>query len=135
MTSTTSLRASFISTAFIAFALTLAAGCGDDDGGGTTTDGGAGDAGTDAPAACGAVGSGCSGGGGCDDELSCYQGGEGGFCAPERADCGGFAGAECQDESHLCVLLANDTLGACLTAGERDCVCARSPETVQGCED
>jgi hypothetical protein len=85
----------------------------------------------DAAAACGRVGAPCAAD--CADQLRCYESAEGSFCAPDRAHCGGFAGADCEEEAHVCMVLSGDTLGVCLTTEERACVCGRSPGAVDGC--
>jgi hypothetical protein len=89
-------------------------------------------AGVDADPDCGEVGEGCSGS--CRDEaLTCHEGGTGSFCAPTREGCAGFSGARCRDPDHLCVNPSGSSGGVCLTAAERDCVCLRSPDAIEGC--
>lgn len=112
-------------------------GCGGSDAevdaGPAPADAAADDGGIDGGAeACGDVGGPCEAD--CSGNLRCYESVAGGFCAPERTECGGFAGADCRDPDHLCVTLAGNTVGACLTASEKACVCARRPDTVEGCD-
>ena len=111
-------------------------GCGgDDDDGGDPGDSAGDDGGGpqfDASASCGRVGTACEvGSDECGELLACY---DTGFCAPERATCGGFAGAECQQASHECLYMVDTDVGACVTAEEKECICIRSKEKVDGCE-
>lgn len=79
---------------------------------------------------CGMVGAGCSSPEQCGDELICQNDA---FCAPDRPTCGGFAGAECTGADELCLNLDGADFGVCVTASERDCICARSRDHVDGC--
>jgi hypothetical protein len=102
-----------------------AAACGDDAPG----DGGRTDA---APvdvdvSSCGTIGTSCSAG--CTGNLECVDG----RCLPVRGDCGGFAGAECQDASLLCTYPTGSSGGICMSAAEKACVCAIAPMAVSDC--
>jgi hypothetical protein len=110
-------------------------GCGGDDDGGDPGDGAGDDGGgpeLDASASCGRVGVDCEvGSDECGELLTCY---DTGFCAPERTTCGGFAGAECMQASHECLYMAGADVGACVTEDEKECICIRNKEKVEGCE-
>ena len=78
-------------------------------------------------AACGAIGSPC--GGGCPADLGCVSS----VCVPMRGDCGGFAGAQCQDTSLTCTYPAGSSGGICMRADEKACVCAVAPNALGDC--
>ncbi|HEY5926412.1 MAG TPA: hypothetical protein VIV11_32220 [Kofleriaceae bacterium] len=77
--------------------------------------------------ACGAIGSPC--GGGCPNGLECVSN----VCAPVRGDCGGFAGAECQDTSLTCTYPMGSSGGICMRQDEKTCVCAIAPDALGDC--
>ena len=78
-------------------------------------------------AQCGSIGMACSGA--CANGLECING----HCAPMRGDCGGFAGAECQDTSLTCAYPAGSSGGICMRPDEKDCLCAIAPSTLGDC--
>jgi hypothetical protein len=76
---------------------------------------------------CGAIGAAC--GVGCADGFECITN----ACAPVRGDCGGFAGAECQDTSLVCTYPTGSSGGICMRDDEKACLCAIAPNAVQDC--
>ena len=78
-------------------------------------------------AECGAIGMAC--GSGCPDGFDCI----GGACAPVHGDCGGFAGAECQDTSLVCTYSTGSSAGICMQADEKACMCAIAPNALSDC--
>jgi hypothetical protein len=78
-------------------------------------------------AACGAIGTPC--GTGCPSALECI----GNACAPVRGDCGGFAGAQCQDTSLTCTYPTGNSAGICMRADEKACLCAIAPGVLGDC--
>lgn len=84
-----------------------------------------------APAAdantCGAIGTAC--GAGCASGLECVEN----VCVPVRGDCGGFAGAQCQDTSLTCTYPRGSSGGICMRPDEKACVCAIAPSALGDC--
>jgi hypothetical protein len=78
-------------------------------------------------AACGSIGMAC--GNGCPNNLECHSN----VCLPVRGDCGGFAGAQCQDTSLTCEYPSGSSAGICMNADEKACVCAIAPNAIGGC--
>jgi len=68
----------------------------------------------------------------CPDALECYSGSVHGVCSTAHQECGGFGAMPCQD-GRTCFFQIAGGLGICLTSEELTCVCARSPQSVQGC--
>jgi hypothetical protein len=101
----------------------LALGCGSD-----ADTGGDGDGDGDGDGECGELGAPCDQS--CPGDLRCY---DPAFCAPDRAECAGFAGAECEDPAHACSIISGSSAGACLTETEKSCVCARNPLALDDC--
>ena len=78
-------------------------------------------------AACGSIGAPC--GTGCPSPLECINN----ACAPVRGDCGGFAGAQCQDTSLACTYPVGSSGGICMQVDEKACVCAIAPNALADC--
>jgi hypothetical protein len=78
-------------------------------------------------AACGSIGAAC--GNGCPSNLECHSN----VCVPVRGDCGGFAGASCQDTSLTCTYPTGSSAGICMNADEKACVCAVAPNALGDC--
>jgi len=78
-------------------------------------------------AACGAIGMPC--GNGCPRPLDCITN----ACAPVRGDCGGFAGAACQDTSLTCAYPTGSSAGICMQPDEKACLCAIAPNALGDC--
>jgi hypothetical protein len=75
---------------------------------------------------CGSIGTAC---GACPGGHECVDG----ACIRVRGDCGGFAGADCQDSQHVCVYPASSTAGLCMLPDEFACACAVAPGALSGC--
>lgn len=80
------------------------------------------------PPECGAIGTPC--GASCPADLECV----GDVCVPVRGQCGGFAGAECQDATLTCTFPAGNSGGICMTNEAKACTCAVAPETLSDCD-
>jgi len=88
----------------------------------------------DAAPMCGTIGKSCTVSGKCDSGQECMFSLGGDFCVKTRAGCGGFAGATCDDpNAPLCYFLPSADFGPCSSAFERDCICDRSPASIEGC--
>ena len=77
--------------------------------------------------ACGTIGRAC--GAGCANGLECVSN----VCVPKRGDCGGFAGAPCQDATLVCTYPTGSSAGLCMSKDEKDCVCAIAPSALGDC--
>jgi len=81
---------------------------------------------------CGTVGQMCTDPSPCDSGETCFIGGAGGVCAPNRDGCGGFAGAMCNDPAApICMYLESADYGLCASAFEKDCICNTSPAVME----
>jgi len=78
-------------------------------------------------AACGAIGMACTNS--CPNSLECVTN----ACASVRGDCGGFAGAACQDTSLTCTYPTGSSAGICMRADEKACLCAIAPNALGDC--
>ena len=78
-------------------------------------------------AACSPIGMRCTTG--CPSGFECIND----ACAPVRGDCGGFAGADCQDTSLVCTYPTGSSGGICMRSDEKACVCAISPSSLSDC--
>ena len=77
--------------------------------------------------ACGSIGKAC--GAGCASGLECVEN----VCMPVRGDCGGFAGAPCQDTTLECTYPMGSSGGICMRPDEKACVCAIAPTALGDC--
>jgi hypothetical protein len=78
-------------------------------------------------AACGSIGMQCTTT--CPSGLECTHD----VCMQVRGDCGGFAGAPCQDTSLVCTYPTGSSAGVCMRTDEKDCVCAIAPTALGDC--
>ena len=78
-------------------------------------------------AACGSIGTAC--GNGCPNGLECHTN----ACVPVRGDCGGFAGAQCQDTTLTCTYPTGSSGGICMRESEKACVCTIAPNALGDC--
>jgi hypothetical protein len=79
-------------------------------------------------AACGAIGMACTTT--CPSGLECISSN---VCAPVRGDCGGFAGAQCQDTTLTCTYPTGSSAGHCMREDEKACLCAIAPSSIGDC--
>lgn len=79
-------------------------------------------------AACGSIGAQCNGNT-CANGLECVNN----ACASVRGDCGGFAGAACQDRLLICTYPTGSSAGICMRQDEKDCLCAIAPTALADC--
>ena len=78
------------------------------------------------PPQCGELGKACTSGNDCSGNHRCVD--PPGICVPARVvDCGGFAQARCPAQYPVCQYYTGADYGPCLTAFERDCICATRP--------
>jgi len=89
----------------------------------------------DAGDGCNGIGKACAGPGDCGPDQICAATVAGSLCVPARPDCGGFAGAMCEDpEAPICVYYTSADFGPCLKAGELACICSQAPGVLaDGC--
>jgi hypothetical protein len=78
--------------------------------------------------ACGSIGMACTNT--CPNGLECIATN---VCAPVRGQCGGFAGAECQDASLACTYPTGSSGGLCMREDEKACLCAIAPNALGDC--
>jgi hypothetical protein len=78
-------------------------------------------------AACGSIGTQCTTS--CPNGLECVNN----ACASVRGDCGGFAGAACQDTTLVCTYPQGSSAGLCMRKEEKDCLCAIAPSALGDC--